>query len=78
VTRGRSRFRGMEFGALWLPNRIQTSHDKRAKTATKGVARSRLERTAAVVDHVSGLLWYRMLFAHEPLDNKQLCTNQEG
>jgi hypothetical protein len=37
-----------------------------------------LERTAAVIDEVFGLVWYRMLFAYEPLDNKQLCTNQEG
>jgi len=47
------------------------------------------ERQAAVVDQAFGLLWYRMIFAHEPLDERaadevatalttQLRIDQEG
>jgi AcrR family transcriptional regulator len=47
------------------------------------------ERPETVVDQAFGLLWYRMIFAHEPLDEQaaddlasalttQLHTNQEG
>jgi hypothetical protein len=48
-----------------------------------------LARPETVVDQAFGLLWYRMIFAHEPLDEQaaddlaaalttQLQTNQEG
>lgn len=48
-----------------------------------------LKQPGAVVDQVFGLLWYRMVFAHEPLDAQaavdlaaalttQLCAHQEG
>jgi hypothetical protein len=48
-----------------------------------------LARPETVVDQAFGLLWYRMIFAHEPLDEqaagelaaaltRQLRTNQEG
>ncbi len=47
-----------------------------------------LERPGTVIDQVFGSLWYRMVFAHEPLDEQaaddlaaalttQLCTNKE-
>jgi len=47
------------------------------------------ERLDTVVDQAFGLLWYRMIFAHRPLDElaadavaaalaTQLCTNREG
>ncbi|MBV8789120.1 MAG: TetR/AcrR family transcriptional regulator [Mycobacterium sp.] len=48
-----------------------------------------LEPSGVVTDQAFGLLWYRMVFAHEPLDEQaaddlaaaltaQLCAHQEG
>jgi hypothetical protein len=78
VTRGRSRFRGMEFGALSLPNGIQTSHDKRAKTATKRVTRSGLERTRPSSTTYSDYSNTKCFSLTSRSMNGLLYSNQEG
>jgi AcrR family transcriptional regulator len=66
--------------------------DELAQVLDRARARGQLpaaERPATVVDQAFGLLWYRMIFAHEPLDEDaadqlaaalatQLRTDEEG